>query len=43
MDLNAQVPQGPQVQHMIIQEPVTDPDEDPTVESLIISRTFSSS
>ena len=28
---HAQVPQGPQVQPMIIQEPVTDPDEDPTV------------
>ena len=28
---HAQVLQGPQVQHMIIHEPVTDPDEDPTV------------
>ena len=28
---HAQVPQGPQIQPMIIQEPVTDPDEDPTV------------
>ena len=28
---HAQVPQEPQVQPLIIQEPVTDPDEDPTV------------
>ena len=28
---HAQVPQGPQVQPVIIREPVTEPDEDPTV------------
>ena len=28
---HAQVPQGPHVQPTIIQDPVTDPDEDPTV------------